>query len=270
MSSFTAYYGLSCNPFDKQFLKEKDHFESTDFKEMTSRLNYLKEVRGIGVFTARPGMGKTYVLRCFAKALNPNLSHMEYICLSTVGVPDFYRQLCDILGVAQTGGKPARFKAIQEQIYYLYKEKHQPLILAIDEAQELSTGILNDLKMIMNFDYDSLNCFTLILCGESHLNRKLSLPVHESIRQRITVHYDFKGLSEKEIPAYVRHKIHVAGGSDSIIDDAAMSSVHSLSQGNPRIIDTLMTDALTLGAQMDKKVIDADVIMSAANNRQLG
>lgn len=270
MSSFTSYYGLSCNPFDKQSLKEKDHFESTDFKEMTSRLNYLREVRGIGVFTARPGMGKTYVLRCFAASLNPNLYHMEYICLSTVGVREFYRQFCDILGVNQTGSKPTLFKAIQEQIYYLYKEKRQPLILAIDEAQELSTAILNDLKMLMNFQYDSLNCFTLILCGESHLNNRLSLPVHEAIRQRITVHYDFKGLSAEEIPAYVRHKIRVAGGADSIIDDAAMASVHSLSQGNPRIIDTLMTDALTLGAQMDKKVIDADVIMAAANNRQLG
>ncbi|MCH4035170.1 MAG: hypothetical protein LKE85_14535 [Lachnospiraceae bacterium] len=130
--------------------------------------------------------------------------------------------------------------------------------------------LTNDLKMIMNFRYDSLNCFTLILVGESQLNIKLSLPIHEAIRQRITVHYDFKGLTADEIPAYVRHKIHVAGGADSIIDDAAMASVHSLSQGNPRVIDTLMTDALTIGAQMDKKVIDAEVIMAAANNRQLG
>ena len=270
MSSFTAYYGLTCNPFDKQSLKERDHFESSDFKEMTSRLNYLKDVRGIGVFTARPGMGKTFVLRCFAAGLNPNLYHMAYICLSTVGVTDFYKEFCGILGVSQKGSKPALFKAIQEQIYYLYKEKRQPLILAIDEAQELSTSILNDLKMIMNFRYDSLNCFTLILVGESQLNIKLSLPIHEAIRQRITVHYDFKGLTADEIPAYVRHKVHVAGGADSIIDDAAMASVHSLSQGNPRVIDTLMTDALTIGAQMDKKVIDAEVIMAAANNRQLG
>ena len=270
MSSFTDYYGLSCNPFDKASLKEKDHFESADFKEMTNRLNYLKDVRGIGVFTARPGMGKTYVLRCFATGLNPNLYHMDYICLSTVGVTDFYKQLCDILGLSQTGGKPVLFRAIQEQIYYLYKEKRQPLILAIDEAQELSTAVLNDLKMILNFKYDSLNCFTLILCGESHLNNTLSKPVHGAIRQRITVHYDFRGLSAEEIPDYVKHKLRVAGGADSIIDHAAMASVHSLSQGNPRIIDTLMTDALALGAQMDKKIIDADVIMAAANNRQLG
>lgn len=269
MSNYTDFYGLSCNPFDKNSLKEKDHFESDDFKAMTSRLNYLKEVRGIGVFTARPGMGKTYALRCFSAGLNPNLYHMEYISLSTVGVREFYHQLCDILGLSATGGKPALFKAIQEQIYYLYKEKRQPLILAVDEAQYLSTGILDDLKMIMNFKYDSLNCFTLILCGEPHLNNKLNKPIHEALRQRITVHYDFHGLYAEEIPEYVRQKIRLANGAESIIDAAALSSVHSLSQGNPRVIDALMTDALTLGAQMGRNTIDADVIMAAASNRQL-
>ena len=193
MASFLDYYALSFNPFDKQCLKEKDGFMSSDFRQMTSRLEYLKNVRGIGVFTARPGMGKTFGLRCFAKSLVPNKDHMEYICLSTVSVAEFYRELCEILGVSLRGGKPGRFKAIQEQIEYLYREKRQPLILAVDEAQFLNTAILNDIRMIMNYGYDSLNCFTLILCGESHLNNTLRKPVHEALRQRITVHYDFAG-----------------------------------------------------------------------------
>ena len=53
---FSSYYGLSYNPFDKQQIQEKDHFVSHDYNEMINRLNYLKEIRGIGVFTARPGM----------------------------------------------------------------------------------------------------------------------------------------------------------------------------------------------------------------------
>ena len=105
------------------------------------------------------------------------------------------------------------FKAIQEQIWYLYKEKGAPLILAVDEAQYLNTAILNDLKMLMNYEYDSLNCFTLILCGESYLNSTLRKPVHEALRQRVTVHYEFQGLSDEEVPQYVRHKIRCAGGS---------------------------------------------------------
>ena len=136
-----AYYGLSFNPFDKQMVQEKDRFLSRDMTEMTQRLDYLKDARGIGVFTARPGMGKSFCLRCFAKSLNPNLYHMEYICLSTVSVMEFYRQFCAALGVSDKGGKPGMFKSIQEQIWYLYKEKRQPLLLAVDEAQYLSTGI---------------------------------------------------------------------------------------------------------------------------------
>lgn len=71
-----AYCGLSFNPFDKQAIREKDRFLSADLKEMTARLDYLKDTRGIGVFTASPGMGKSFALRCFAAGLNPSLYHM--------------------------------------------------------------------------------------------------------------------------------------------------------------------------------------------------
>lgn len=117
---FRSYYGLSFNPFDKQMTTEKDCFQSEDMAEMRKQLDYLKDTRGIGVFTARPGMGKSYALRCFAKTLNPNLYHMEYICLSTISVAEFYRQFCAIPGVSDKGGKPGMFKAIQEQVWYLY------------------------------------------------------------------------------------------------------------------------------------------------------
>lgn len=270
MIPFLNYYGLRFNPFDKQELQVKDQFLSQDFESTLGRLNYLKDVRGIGVFTSRPGMGKTFALRSFAQSLNPNLFHMDYICLSTVSVTEFYKQFCEILGVSHKGGKPGMFRAIQHQIFYLYHEKRQPLLLAVDEAQYLNTGILNDIKMLMNYHYDSLNCFSLILCGESHLNDILRKPVHEALRQRITVHYEFQGLSDAEIPNYIHHKISVAGAATSIIDDAALSAIHSLSQGNPRIIDTIMTDALTIAAQTGKSVIDPDTVLAAANNRSLG
>lgn len=263
------YYGLSFNPFDKQMTQEKDRFPSHDLNEMVQRLDYLKNTRGIGVFTARPGMGKSFGLRCFAGSLNPNLYHMEYICLSTISVAEFYRQFCAILGVSGKGGKPGMFKAIQEQVYYLYKEKRQPLLLAVDEAQYLSTGILNDIKMLMNYGYDSVNCFTLILSGEAHLNNTLRKPVHEALRQRITVHYNFNGLSDSEVAQYVLHKLACAGGAESIMETAALSAVHSHSQGNPRLIDNLMTDALALGAQMDRKQIGQEIILAAVNNQNL-
>ena len=267
---YRSLYGLSHDPFDKQLLKESGAFESEDMKIMSNRLNYLKDTRGIGVFTAAPGMGKSYALRCFEHSLNSNLYIMKYICLSTVSVADFYKEFCDQLGLEPKGGKTAMFKAIQERLYYLYKDKKQPLILAVDEAQYLSNGILQDLKMLMNFRYDSLNCFTLILSGETVLNRTLERPIHEALRQRISVHYTFRGLSTDETIAYIRHKIRLAGGAESIIGDDALISIANYSKGNPRIVDNVMTAALKAGAQLEKQVIDSEVILMAVNEQALG
>lgn len=266
---FNDHYALAFNPFDKQQVKECDRFESQDFKEMSSRLDYLKDTRGIGLFTASPGMGKTYCLRCFAKELNPNLYNFIYICLSTVSVAEFYRQLCYSLGISTKGGKPGMFKSIQEQVSYLYKEKRQPLMLAVDEAQYLGTGILDDIKMLMNYGYDSINCFTLILCGEPHLNATLRKPVHEALRQRITVHYNYKGLSDNETMEYIIHKLCSAGSSKAIIDDAALSAIAGHSHGNPRTIDNIMSDAIVIGAQQNKKCIDTETILAAVGNQNL-
>ena len=266
---FKSFYGLSHNPFDKQGLKETDSFVSKDHRAVMDRLNYLKDIRGIGVFTASPGMGKSYALRCFANSLNQNLYQMEYICLSTISVLEFYKQLSTSLGLDVKGGKTTMFKNIQERIYYLYKEKRKPLIIAIDEAQYLNSGILKDLKMLMNHGYDSLNCFTLIVAGEPHLNHTLEKPIHEALRQRITVHYNYSGLDDSEVSEYISHKLSIAGSSNSIIDDAAISAAHSYSRGNPRLIDNVMTYALDLGAQMKKEVISAEIMMLAIDAQSL-
>lgn len=267
--NFKQFYGLSCNPFDKQSLRIADTFQSRDQKAMMNRLSYLKDVRGIGVFTASPGMGKSHALHCFVDSLNENLYDMHYICLSTVSVGEFYKLLCEELGLETKGGKTIMFKAIQDRITYLYKEKKQPLILAIDEAQYLGNPILKDLKMLMNFSYDSVNCFTLILSGEPYLNNTLEKPIHEALRQRITVHYAFLGLQPDEISDYIRHKIRVAGGADTIIGEDALSALTGYCHGNPRIIDNVMSDALILGAQLGRACIDSEVILAAVNEQML-
>lgn len=266
---FKKFYGFSLNPFDKNCITEKDVFASHDHQEAVARLNYLKDTRGIGVLTARAGMGKSFALRCFAGSLNPALYQAAYICLSTVSVTDFYQQLCQVLNVEPSSRKNYMFRDIQDRLFYLAKEKRSPLVLMIDEAQELSSSILKDLKMIMNHAYDSLNCFTLVLCGEPHLNHTLQKPVHEALRQRITIHYNYEGLSEQETAAYIAHKFALAGASVGILGEGVLASVHGYAAGNPRIIDSLMGEALTLGAQLGLETLNTDIIMAATNNLAL-
>ena len=266
---FKDFYGFSKNPFDKQSITVKEAFSSNDHKEMTSRLAYLNNIRGIGVFTSPPGFGKTYALRCFAENLDRNLNEIAYVCLSTVSMIEFYRQFCAALGLDALHGKPAMFRAIQERLFHLFKEKRKPLTLIIDEAHELSATILNDLKMILNHHFDSTNCFTLVLAGERHLNRNLEKPVHEALRQRIVIHYAFSGLSDDETEQYLLHKLRIAGAPDSILGDATLTAITSFAHGCPRLLDNLMNEALMLGAQLKKHSLDTDLIMAAANNLAL-
>ena len=266
---FKQYYGFSKNPFDKQSISVKDAFPSKDFKEMTGRLSYLNGTRGIGVFTSAPGFGKTFALRCFAKSLDRNLNEIAYLCLSTVSLSEFYRQLCVALGIDAPGRKPAMFRAIQDRLYHLYKEKRKPFILICDEAHEFSTSILNELKMIMNHEYDSINCFSLVLAGEPHLNRNLEKSVHEALRQRIAVHYGFSGLSDAETEQYVLHKLHIAGAPESIMGEGTITAIIGFARGCPRLVDNLMNEALKLGSQLEKPSLDTEIFLAAANNLAL-
>lgn len=263
------FYGITFNPFDKS-LPVKDAFMSKDHNEMQSRLSFLKKTRGIGLFTAPSGMGKTFALRCFADTLNPNLYQMIYICLSTVSVTEFYRQLSIQLGLDPSGKKSDMFKSIQERLRYLIKDKNKTVLIAVDECQYLDIKILRDFKMLMNQDYDSMDCFALIMIGLPYMNSILEKPVHEALKQRIVVHYNYTGLTEEETVDYIYSRIVAAGGSKSIIDEAAIHAVAGYCQGIPRIINSVMTNALILGAQLKKTCIDTEVILSSCNSLVLG
>jgi len=264
---FEQFYGFSCNPFDKQEIRETDAFQSEDHKAMISRLNFLKDSRGIGVFTARPGYGKTFSFRCFAKALSPQLYRIVYICMSTVSAIDFYRQLCLALSLEISNKKSSMFRSIQECLLSSCRDKRLPYILVIDEAHHLNSDILQDLKMLMNFNYDSLYPFSLVLIAEPHLNGILDQSPHEALRQRIIVHHDFSGLTLDEPERYLRHKFLAAGASfNEILGDGTVTAINAATKGNPRLIDNLMIQALTIGCHEQMHVISTDVVLSAANS----
>lgn len=266
---FKHFYGLTFNPFDKSS-PVNTAFKSKDHLEMQNRLSFLKNTRGIGLFTAPSGMGKTFAIHCFAESLNPNLFQMSYTCLSTISVMEFYRQLCMQLGLETCSRKTEMFKAIQDRVRYLIKEKRKTVIIAIDECQYLDTKILRDFKLLMNQNYDSMDCFALIMLGLPHMNNILEKPIHEALKQRIVVHYNYSGLSAEETAEYIYSRIEAAGGARSIINEAAVHAVAGYCQGTPRIVNSIMTNALMLGTQLKKQSIDSEIILAAINSFTLG
>ena len=254
---------MTHNPFSKS--SEDFCFESHDYTEATSRLKFLTANKGIGLFTGLAGQGKTFVLRSYLSNLNPSLFKVFYSPLSTITAMDFYRSLALGLDITPASRKVDMFMQIQERIVTLDKEKRITPIIALDEVQYLNTAILNDLKIIFNFNMDSANHAVVILTGLPLINNTLVKQIHESIAQRITINYMFSGLSETDAISYVLKGLRDCGASEKIFLPASLTALYAASGGSIRKLNSLVTNALIIGAQKKLDSIDTDAVMDSLN-----
>lgn len=265
---YTAFYGMEFNPFSKD-IDTKHTFESNDFKQATARLNYLKDVKGFALFTGLPGTGKSLTLKNFSSSLNPNLYRVMYIPLSTLTVMDFYRALAYELGLEPSHKKITMFKQIQERIYSLHESKNIVPIILLDEVQYLKNSILDDLKLIFNFNLDSKNYAILILAGQPILNTILQRQAHEALKQRIVINYTFSGLNKNEVSEYINSRFKICGVSSPIFTDAALELIATTCGGCTRKINLLVEKSLILGYQKKLQSINEEIVYAAQNDIEL-
>ena len=257
---YLVIYGLQFDPFSKREQAKVAPYFSADFREGYGRLDFLKDSGGIGVLTSAPGMGKTYCMKVFADGLDPKQYCMRYISLSALSDSEFYRLINISVGGHGVGRKAKLFREFHDNVWEMYRERNITMILAIDDAQYLSPTILRELKALLNYQYDSVSCLALVLCGDKQLDWTLSLADYEALRQRISVHYQFSGLALDELEKYVAAKLAAAGGTGDILDEEAISALYNVTKGVPRIVDNVMSYALKLGSQQNRPHLDADII----------
>ena len=159
----TARYGLEFNPFLKN--SKEILYAGSEYKEALFRLDYLSKTKGFGLLTGAPGRGKTTLVRNWCEKLNPSLFKVIYTSLSTVTVNDFYRNLAVSLGAQAAYRKTENFHAIQGEITRLALDKKKTPVIIIDEANYVSNAVLNDLKILFNFEMDSRDRAVILLVG---------------------------------------------------------------------------------------------------------
>lgn len=265
---YRAYWGMEFNPFDKE-ISEKQFYRSHDFNEMAKRLEYLKNVKGIGLFTGLPGTGKTACLRAFVGGLNPSLYKMIYLPMTTISAGEFYCDLAKGLGLEPCYRKIDNFRNIQERIRVLYREQKTTLVILIDEAQYLGRAILADLKLLMNFEMDSRNYAVLAMAGQPTLNNTLSMQIHEALRQRIVINYQMQGLTVQEVADYAKERMRLCGVSRDVFEPAALEAAYGCCGGSIRRLGTLLHRALIIGCERKFDMVGTEAVMEAANEIDL-
>lgn len=264
---YIARYGLEFNPFLKN--SKEIVIETPEYREAIYRLNYLLTIKGFGLLTGSAGKGKTTVIRNWANSLNPSSYKVVYSSLSTLTVAEFYKNLVNELGGTPVFRKPDNFRIIQEEINRLYIEKRITPVIIIDEANYISNAILNDLKMIFNFDMDSRDRAIVLLAGLPQLNNTLRLGIHEPLRQRIVMNYNIDALSKEDGHIYIQEKLKGAGCTQQVFTENAMEAILNYANGTPRIINKLCNTCLLLGNNKKANIIDETIVMSAVDDNDL-
>lgn len=263
MENYLAKFGLEYNPFNKnskQFL-----IDLTDYSQLLFRLKHLQSTLGIGIVTGEPGLGKTTALRYWSESLNKSLYKIVYIKHSTITVLEFYRLLAEELGLEPVHSKRVNFNNIQAEIKRLIIEKKVTPVIIIDEANYLSTGILNDFKLLCNFDMDSKDRMILLLCGGNTLRSALNFKSNEALRQRISMNYQINNLDKNESKFYIDTKLKNAGLKTPILSDEAYQQIINYSNGTMRIINQIMDKALLILCNKKDNIITGDIAMEAIN-----
>lgn len=267
MMNYISRYGLEFNPFLKN--SKEILIDTTEHKETRFRLDYLVKTKGFGILTGSPGRGKTTVIRHWANDLNPSLYKVVYSSFSTLTANDFYRNLVREFGAEPAFRKPDNFRIIQEEISRLALEKKKTPVVIIDEANYINGAILNDLKILFNFEMDSRDRAAILLAGLPSLNSTLRLGIHEPLRQRIVMNYDLGGLTKEEGRSYVADKLKGAGCHQMIFEENALEAILNAADGTPRVINKLCNASLLIGDSLQISAINADVVMQAVNDTQL-
>ena len=267
MMDYTSRYGLEFNPFiksTKEFL-----VETSEYREVQARLNYLNQVKGFGLITGQPGMGKTTAIRNWTRSLNSAAYKVVYISMSTLTVLEFYRLLAEELGYEPAFRKQENFKIIQNAINRYVVEKRITPVFILDEANYMKSATLNDLKMLFNFEMDSLNKAVVLLSGLPQLSNTLSLASQEPLAQRIISNYEMQALSLEEGLHYLKEKQTLAGSHMEIFACNAAEAIVNAGTGIPRMIDKIANQALMIGNKLNENIISEETIMKTVEDIQI-
>lgn len=264
---YTSRYGLEYNPFVKN--SRESLVETAQYREVTARLNYLLQIKGFGLLTGNPGVGKTTAIRNWMKSLNQSANKIIYIPLSTLTVMEFYRNMALQFGCEPAFRKAENFQLIQGAITRLVIEKKATPIIVLDEANYMKNAVLNDLKILFNFDMDSSNKAVVLLTGLPQLTSTLSLNIHEPLRQRIVMNYSISSLTLEETRKYLINKMEIAGCHQEVFERNAIEAIANSASGIPRVIDKIANASLLIGNQLNENIISGETVMKAVDDNAL-
>lgn len=263
---YSAYYSLEENPF-KLAPEPRYLFLSEHHRNALNCLIYgIKEKKGFVLVTGGIGTGKTTICRSLLRSLDDSIE-TALVFNTAISDLDLLEAIMTEYGIGQVDEQKTKKHYIDNLNEFLLAryEAGKNVVLIIDEAQNLSLSVLEQIRMLSNLETESEKLIQIILVGQPELNNKLMMPVLRQLNERITVRYDIKPLSPRDVRMYIDHRLRVAGGPGLITyTDGAFGLIYYYTEGIPRRINALCDRALLIGYSKGIYEINRKIIRTAA------
>ena len=264
-SMYSDYFGLKGSPFtispDPRYL-----YMSDQHREALAHLVYgIRDSGSFVLLTGEVGTGKTTVCHSLLEQVPAN-TQLAFILNPKLTASELIATICDELG-ADYPNASASLKILVDALNQKLLANHSEgkrTIVVIDEAQNLSADVLEQLRLLTNLQTSTDQLIKFILLGQPELLKLLQQPQLRQLAQRITARFHLTPLSFAETQQYIAHRLGVVGMYQTLFPASVMGQVFRLSRGIPRLINIICDRAL-LGAYAERKnVVDKKTLMKAA------
>ena len=258
---YLEFYGLKEMPFgltpDPRYI-----FRTESHLEVLAAVKYgVEHNKGLIVVTGEVGTGKTTILRLAMHQFGEEVLPI-YIFNPFLTAAEFFEQLVAEmqLDLAKTASKPEILSAIGRTLALRHSRGLRTVII-IDEAHGLPMALLEEIRLLLNFETNDEKLLQIILSGQPELDGVMSRPALRQLKQRVSLRCTIKPLTVFEIGKYIRFRLKQAGArSVALFDNAAVALIGHVSQGIPRVINNICDNALLYGYAAASQLITRDII----------
>ncbi len=256
-----AYYGLKWNPFLPNIPVES-LWHPPQMDNFIFRLENMAADGGFALISGDPGLGKSKILQLIAH----QFSKFDEVIVGVMERPqssvgDFYREMGSLFGVNLTpANRYGGFKDLRERWKTHTKTTLFRPVLLIDEAQEMLTGCLNELRLLSSAKFDSHNLLTIVICGDNRLTERFRARDLISLGSRMRFRLKLDGFTRDDLLNYMIHSLNQAG-CPQLMTKGLMQTLVDHCAGNQRVLNNMAAELLAMGLKKERSQLDEQLFI---------
>ena len=266
---YRRFFGLHSNPFnvnpDPRFL-----YLTRSAQEALASLSYgIQTRKGFVLLTGEVGTGKTTLLNRLLHWLRRQRIPNAFIFNSRLNVSQFFDLMMADFGLDSGSMEKSRMLLrLNSWLLERHRAKETAVVI-VDEAQNLSTEVLEEIRLLTNLETSTEKLLQIVLTGQPELDQKLKLPELRQLNQRITLRCHTQSLSEAEVGSYIQSRLFIAGSTASIFLPDAAHSVFRHTNGIPRLVNVLCEHSLICAYVDQQHQISAELVDRVAKESEI-